>query len=198
VLRWFTIKHGPRVRARIHSRPRKRIVDLGDETRECVGGEVEAPPDLIFSPLTQRPCVYWLVTIDEVGVAFDFVQHGSVDQGVSFVINDDSGRARVIPDGARVDLPSRSILRPNGSTLSAHERVLFNEAKVRLNWPGATSIRFNEHVIEVGAKILVFGNNQREPVPEVGSDAPYRANSGTRPVLASAKRHPLLITDDRG
>lgn len=191
MLDWlFTTRHGPAVRNRLHARNPRRITELVDGSQGCIIGEV-APGDEIVAPLTKRRCAFWVVTIDEVGL--DWIERASVDQGVPFLVRDASGIARVIPDGARVDLRAMSTLRWPGA-LPPVELELYRRLQVRLNYQ-TSRVRFNEHVVVAGMRIRVLGNTQREPDPgAVDADRTgYRGELPTRPVLASARRRPLLI-----
>jgi hypothetical protein len=190
---WFRLKHGARVRRRLAKAIRGPISSLEDDVRGCVVGEVQPQSDLVTAPISGKPCVHWVVSIHEVGAVGDWVAHGSVDQGVPFLIKDASGQARIVANGARVDLPSTSILRFPYQGWARHEQALFKDSKSKFNWPRTSNARFNEYRIEVGQKIVVLGNSTREPTDETEAESGYRAGPRTRPVLSNARWHPLLI-----
>ena len=170
------------------------ISSLADGKPAAVRGTVALvePAAVVVSPLTQRPCVYWLVVFDEVGIAGDFHELGRLERGVPFLLRSETGTARVVPDRPRIALPGRSFAQP---ILQAGPlRVLAREARAkRHNW-NTSLLRATEYVLEAGAFVTVSGWATREPDPDAAAAvAGYREQLPTRPVLSGTRRAKLLI-----
>ena len=193
---WFAqAHHGKPVRTQLE---RARSIDIArctDGERQRVTGVAEGPTSLV-SPITGRPCMYWMVTIDEVGHG-DWVERGVADQGVSFFLRDPSGLARVVPAGARCDLVATSSMFASTGSLLPGPLALFQQLKIELNYPQLSKLRFNERIVTTGTRISVLGHNQHEPMQEASAtdvDASgYRGDLPMRPVFSSSRRKPLLI-----
>ena len=193
---WFApAHHGKPVRTQLE---RARTIDIA----RCIDGEcqritgiAEGPPPLV-SPITGRPCMFWMVSIDEVGHG-DWVERGVADQGVSFFLRDSSGIARVVPPGARCDLATQSSTFVSTASLGPSARDLFQQLKIELNYPQSSKVRFNERIITAGTRISVLGHNQHEPMQMAAATdvdaAGYRGDLPMRPVFSSSRRKPLLI-----
>ncbi len=192
---WFgRLRHGEPVRRRLARAARCRIADLADHTAGCVVGQIE-PGEEILAPLSLRRCVYWAVTIEEVGAASDAVERGSLDDGVRFEIRDASGRARVIPHGSRVAIEEQVRVYVQQYRLPSPEYELFRRLAIRFNYPSSSRVRFREHALAPASWIVVSGHSQREPDRDAAhADASgYRGELPTVPVLSSTRRAPLLI-----
>ncbi len=189
-------RHGKPVRDKLR---RVRPIDIarcGDDDRPRITGVVEGTLPLI-SPITRRPCVFWAVSIDEVG-AGDWVERGVADQGVPFFVRDGSGLARVVPDQARCDLATVSTMFVStGPALPPGPRELYEGLAIVLNYPRTSKVRFNERIVTVGERITVLGQCQLEPMQDASAadaDATgYRGELPMRPVFSSSRRKPLLI-----
>ena len=193
---WFaSAHHGKPVRTQLD---RVRSIDIArciDGERQRITGVAEGPTPLV-SPITGRPCMYWMVTIDEVGHG-DWVERGIADNGHAFFVRDSSGTARVIPAGARCDLAAQSSTFVSTTTLPPGARDLFQQLAVELNYPRSSKVRFNERIITVSTRISVLGHNQHEPMQLASATdvdaAGYRGELPMRPVFSSSRRKPLLI-----
>lgn len=174
--------------------PRTQIADIPDGAARKIGGRIELEDAPIWSPLTRTACSVWAVTVEEVGMG-DSVLRGAKCQGVPFCLRDASGVARVIPDGARLGGDGRAFTYLAGSLLSGYERELFAELDITLNYPGTSSLRFTERILQPTADVTVWGYCQREPDRSaMNADVSgYRGAVPTRPVLSSTRRAPLLI-----
>jgi hypothetical protein len=193
---WFSeARHGRPVRIQLARARSIAVAHCIDGERQRVTGIVEGAMALT-SPISGRPCMYWLVSIDEVGHG-DWVERGVADQGSPFSVRDDTGLARVIPDGARCDLPaSSSTFLPTG-VLGPGAYDLYQRLKIQLNYPQSSKVRFNERIVTSGARITVLGHNQHEPMQEASATnvdtSGYRGELPMRPVFSSSRRKPLLI-----
>jgi len=193
---WFAEpRHGPPVRKQLL---RYRSIDIArcvDGERQRVTGVAEGATPLI-SPIMGRPCMYWQVSIDEVGLG-DWVERGWTDQGVPFVLRDATGIARIDPEGARSDLVASSSTFVSSQALGPLQRGLFDQLQVQLNSPATSKVRFNERIVTAGTRITVLGHNQHEPMQDASAadaeKASYRGELPMRPVFSSSRRKPLLI-----
>ena len=166
------------------------IDSLKDGGTAVVRGEVIAD-QLVYGPLTQRPCVYWLLTFDEVGTGGDFRELGRVERGEPFVVRDATGDARVVAQNPRVAVPpfeSLRSMRDLGGPLAA------DAACKKPNYPATSQLRVTEYAVLPGAVVTVMGFCTFEPNPEaVGDVTGYRTALPTRPVISGSRRRPLLI-----
>ena len=111
----------------------EQVEDLEVGRRATVRGEV-VPRDLIDSPLTGEPCVYYSYSVEQRrrsrvgGDAFwDIVEK---DEAIlEFYVEDDSGRAIVAPFQARID-------RARGIHPVTHELAMDRQAHELLIRPG--------------------------------------------------------------
>ncbi|MBL0217621.1 MAG: hypothetical protein IPQ07_27570 [Myxococcales bacterium] len=160
-----------------------------------------------MAPLTKRQCVYWSVVAREVFASLQSCERGSRDQGAPFLLVDGGGHARVIPDGARVALPSETRLRAVGPVVSGEfnrpgiwgdvdsdemsgdEHALYESLQIRI--AKSSRVRLTEYVIEPEMAIVVQGHAEPEP-DDQAAEVGYR-EAGTRLVVSSARRAPLLI-----
>ena len=193
---WFaSAHHGKPVRTQLDRARSIEIARCIDGERQRITGVAEGAAPLV-SPITGRPCMFWMVTIDEVGHG-DWVERGVADQGVSFFLRDSSGIARVVPTGARCDLATQSSTFDSTASLEPGARELFQQLKIKLNYPQWSRVRFNERIITAGARISVLGHNQHEPMQLASATdvdaAGYRGDLPMRPVFSSSRRNPLLI-----
>lgn len=193
---WFSeARHGKPVRTQLGRAPSVEIARCIDGERQRVTGIVDGAMPLT-SPITGRPCMYWLVSIDEVGHG-DWVERGVADRGTSFFLRDATGIARVIPDGARCDLTAHSTTFAATTAIYLGARELFQQLDIQLNYPQSSKIRFNERLLTSGERITLLGHGQHEPMQEASAtdvDAKgYRGELPMRPVFSSSRRKPLLI-----
>lgn len=202
--------HGEYVERRLkRARPRP-IAEVADGGMICIAGRVEPVEPLLVAPLTGRHCVFWAILVNEISRFLQTWELGHRDQGTSFLVVDATRRARVIPDGARVALPFDSRLRvPDAMTtglgawggtappvMSGKERAVFDSIEIRYGALATSTVRFIEYVIEPQTSIIVLGRSESE-ADDKASDLGYRDSPPRRPVMASARRTPLLIGTHR-
>lgn len=194
--------HGAAVAQRLRRAKPQPIARTSAGGVVCIAGMVEPLDGTIVAPLTGRACVFWAVTLREVWFNLTTFDLADRDQGVPFLLVDGTGRARVIPDGARVALHCRSELRALAPStkwgaaeppvMAAHERALFDAMGVRI--AETSRVRFLEYIVEPGMSILLRGHGESEPDSQA-AEVGYR-EVPSRIVVASAKRAPLLIGHD--
>lgn len=76
--------------------------------------------------------------------------------------------------------------------MSGEERAVFDSIEIRYRALATSTIRFIEYVIEPQTSIIVPGRSESE-ADDKASDLGYRDSPPGRPVMASARRTPLLI-----
>lgn len=142
-----------------------KIADLTDGTLACIVGRVEAEGELAQSLMSRKPCVAFETVVQVFG-SIDMTLPARVDVTrtlVSFFVVDDSGRARV--DAAEAALANRPIMK---------------------------SERFEERVIENGARVRIVGSVVLDPTMQAHADHAYRAGAFKATITGTAK-YPLLI-----
>lgn len=142
-----------------------RIADLEDGKLACVVGRIEAEGELVQSLMSRRDCVAFETVVQVFGT-LDMTVPARVEvtrKLVPFYIVDDSGRARV--DGA--------------------EAALANDAIMK-------SERFEERIIENGARVRVVGSVSLEPAMHGDGDHGFREGA-YKATLTGTSKYPLLI-----
>lgn len=142
-----------------------RIADLADGKLACIVGHVEAEGELVQSLMSRKQCVAFETVVQVFG-SLDMTVPARVDvtrKLVPFYIVDDSGRARV--DGAEAALANRAIMK---------------------------SERFEERVIENGARVRIVGSVSLDPSMQEHGDHGFRDGALTATITGTSK-YPLLI-----
>jgi len=178
----------------------ERIDDLADGKPAAVRGTV-APIEgaaTVYAPISATPCVYALVTFDEVGIGGDFHELGRTDTGCPFLLVGPAANARVIPDHPRIAVPGRSHVLP----IALLDHPAGNHPALRLarsvckrpNYPQTSALRVTEYAVIEGMELTIKGFCTREPDPTAVDEVTgYRAAPRTRPVISGTRRVPLLI-----
>lgn len=166
------------------------IESLEDGGAAVVRGEVIAG-ELVEGPLSKRPCVYWLLTFDEVGTGGDYRELGRAERGHPFVLRDATGDARVVAQNPRVAVPPMDVVRPLDSL---HGPLGSLATCKKPNYPHTSVLRITEYAVLPGALVTVMGFCTLEPNPDAARDVTgYRTALPTRPVISGSRRRPLLI-----
>ena len=143
------------------------IADLVDGRLACVVGRVEIDGAPLRAMVSKLPCVAYDTTVQFFGKDFTVPSHVEVERRlVPFYIVDDTGRARV----------------------EAPEAALCNR-------PIARSERFEERIIENGARIRIVGSVVLEPTIAPSPEHGFR-ESKTKATLVGSRKFPLLIDVD--
>jgi hypothetical protein len=166
---WTWLRNDARRTRRVLRRTRvSPIADLVDGKLACVVGTVELDAQQLTSMVARRSCVAYDTT-----VYFFKKENATIPERVEverrlvpFYVVDDTGRVRI--DAAEAALCNRPIAR---------------------------SERFEERIIEPGAKIRIVGSVVLEPVLSRGEHG-YR-EAGTTATLTGTASWPLLIDVER-
>lgn len=163
-----------------------------------VSGRIREFEELIEGPLTGRACVFYWVLVEEGArnhwrtVVNDF-------QAVDFLLEDESGVARVTPDGAKALLVMDAHFRSKTfkDATPELEAYLSRFGERSTNLLGFNrSIRYREAVLELDEEVAVLGavRMERDPDP-TRTKGGYRSRP-ERPVLHSPEGASLLVSDD--
>ena len=141
------------------------VANLVDGKLACVVGIVERGDEELSAMVTHKSCVAYDTTVYFFrGQSAGFPERVEVERRLSpFFVADASGRVWV--DAAAAAL---------------------------CNAPVARSERYEERIIEVGARIRIVGSVVREPVLDDGAEHSYR-ELGSTATLVGTSKYPLLI-----
>lgn len=142
-----------------------RIADLADGRLACIVGRIEAEGELTQALMSRMPCVAFETVVQVFG-SIDMTVPARVEvtrKLVPFVIVDGSGRARV--DAAEAALANAPIMK---------------------------SERFEERVIENGARVRIVGSVVLDPVMQQSAEHGFRDGAFTATITGTSK-YPLLI-----
>jgi hypothetical protein len=142
-----------------------KIADLPDGKLACIVGTVEAEGALVQSLMSRRPCVAFETVVQVFG-GVDMTLPTRVDvtrEHAAFFVVDDTGRVRV----------------------DAAEAALANPAIMR-------SERFEERVIENGARVRIVGSVVLDPTMQANAEHAYREGA-LKATLTGTRKYPLLI-----
>lgn len=170
------------------------IAQLPENTHGRLVGRAEVLGEPLMSPLTQRPCVYYIVKVEEGDPWVDVAQE---ERGVPFRLVDASGHAIVDPQGAEVALDFDRVSKTSfwDGANPIQEAFLARCGKKSTRLGMNKRLRFREAVISVGELISVGGSGVREPDPDATPRDGYREELPTRLRLTSSPKFPLLISD---
>ncbi|HEY5923740.1 MAG TPA: hypothetical protein VIV11_18790 [Kofleriaceae bacterium] len=141
------------------------IADLSDGMLVCVVGTVVAEGELAQALMSRKPCVAFETVVQVFG-NLDMTVPARVDvtrKLIPFIIVDASGRARV--DAAEAALANRPIMK---------------------------SERFEERVIENGARVRIVGSCVLDPTMQANAEHAYREGAYKATITGTSK-YPLLI-----
>jgi hypothetical protein len=141
------------------------IAALADGKLACIVGRIEADGELITSLMSRKPCVAFETVVQVFGVV-DMTVPERVEvtrKMVPFFIVDDSGRARI--DAAEAALANRAIMK---------------------------SERFEERVIENGARVRIVGSVALDPTIHAQGEHGFR-DGAFKATITGTSKYPLLI-----
>jgi hypothetical protein len=189
-----------RIRRDMRSAPLVDIAELREGLTGRLVGRV-GEGETLQAPFTGRSCVFYEATVEEYrssGKSGSWRQVIREVSGVSFVLDDGTGRAIVDPGGARVDVDIDMTTRSGtfDDATPIEEQFLTRHGLRSTGWVMNKSLRYREGVIEIGETIAVMGQGVREPDPDaVGRVGGYRSGPPTRLRLGGSSRHPILLSD---
>ena len=176
-----------------------RLRELPEGRYARIVGRAHPVGEPLIAPMTGRRCVYYEVKVEGKGVAPSPGKMSVIaaeTRAIPFLLNDGTGRAHVVPDGADVlvDFDARSDFSPQPLVVTPDHMAFYaRHGKTVLGGIYGTELRYREAVIEVEDMITILGAGVREPDPD---PAPGSAGPRSRMRFASTPPHPLLITDD--
>lgn len=187
-----------RIRALHRRAPDATIATLAEAAVGRLRGSARAIGDaLLTAPLSGRPCVYFAIVVDYRSASHGVMRALGDDQdATAFLLEDDTGLARVEPERAWFDVAHGVVSSSKGAfdASPAQRAVLDRLALTAVDWFDVPALRYREAVIEPGAVIDVTGAGVREPDPDARPEGGYRDGSPTRLVLSSSPSCPLRIT----
>jgi hypothetical protein len=172
------------------------VRDLPENTFGKIVGRVRPLRErAIEAPLSKRVCVYYDISVDAM-VGESMVRTlASLQDGIPFVLQDETGGAVIDPAHAFVSAGIDALSTSELADAGPAERDIL----VRTNLSGRTvgmgdSLRYREAILELDEMVAVFGGGIREPDPDGLST--YRDHGATRMHLTGTARFPLFISDD--
>ena len=156
---------------------------------------------LLEAPLSGRLCVYYSVQVIAVGKSGG-IEHrteiGSEQEGITFMLSDETGHAVIVPDHARIsaafDHETRSAA---GFDADARQRAVLDRLRlIDRDWFWTHHVMYREAVLEADERIAVVGAAVREPDPRAIANGLYRDARPLRLRFTGTARYPLVISDD--
>lgn len=164
-------------------------------------GRALALDETLRAPLSGRPCVHYIVTVEEKRHRRKSSYWKTIikeARTVAFALEDDSGRAIVDATAARIalDFDGRSTSGTFDDPSEAERAFLARHGEKGQGWIFNRALRYREAVIAEGETIAVLGAGTREPDPDAPFTEAYRGDARTRLRLTSSAKYPLVISDD--
>jgi hypothetical protein len=187
-----------RHRALMKEATRYSIADMPENTfGKLVGRARPSNKRLIEAPLSGRLCVYFEVAIDAISGGAMVRQLAAEQEGIAFILDDDTGRAYIDPATAYMSTAQDKVATSTLALASPRQEALLTRhglsgRKVPF---GTDGLRYREAIIEADERIAVFGGGVREPDPDADPSS-YRDGIATRLCLIGTDQFPLFISDD--
>jgi len=163
------------------------LADLAENTLGRVTGAIQPFEDrVIASPITGRPCVYYLVTFEATEG-----QRVKDEDGIPFLLVDGAARAVIEPDRTVkywIDGGRSHVLRSLDEG-NPYERGMCERWRVGRRYP----VLFREVILGIGQQVSVLGAGTREPDPHAQPEGSYRGEVATRLRIARSRRVPMEI-----
>jgi E3 Ubiquitin ligase len=198
-LAWY-FSPARRIKRELRATRRVALRELPESTRARVVGAARIIEGSLEAPLTGRACLYYVVTVEQHhsnGRSSYWKNIIREERGVSFLLDDGTGRAIVDPNAAKVALDVDG--RGNSGTFDEPDEreaaFLARHGTSGQGWVFNKRLRYREAVIEVGETVAIVGEGVREPDPHAAPEAAYRGEQPTRVRMTSSARFPLLISD---
>lgn len=184
---------------RLKERAPTRVADAQPGAEVRLTGRVRLPDRPLAAPVTQKPCAAWEVHVfqrQRYDTGNNWVSHdiGKKRQVVDFLLEDETGVARVVTENARLLLVSERVKHDGKAEADAiRERIAAGEGQVVVR-DGGGLFEFHEAVLEAGEPVTVLGVATIEEDPALSGDA-YRGG-GRRLVVRAQGSEPVIISDD--
>lgn len=197
---WYFSKSN-RLKRQLRSMKSWPLAELPEDTQGRVVGHAQALQHVLTSPLTGRPCVYYIAKVEEhrsSGRSSYWKTIISESNFVPFQLIDQTGRAIVDPAGAEVvlDFDGSSSSGTFNEANPTQEAFLQRHGHKSKGWIFNKGLRYREAVIHIGETVAVMGAGVREPDPDASPTAEYRGAPATRLRLMHSAKCPLVISDD--
>ena len=199
-LAWY-FSEAQKIKRELNRAPLTSLRDLPEATRARVVGAAQPLDQTLEAPLTGRPCMYYVVTVEQhhsTGRSSHWRQIIKEEAGVPFLLDDGTGRAIVDPRSARValDVDGKGDSGTFDEPSARESAFLQRHGTSGQGWMFNKRLRYREAVIEVGEQVAILGEGVREPDPNAPPAGAYRGEQPTRVRLTSSARFPLLISDN--
>lgn len=179
-----------------------RIADAPEGSLVKISGQVKLGDRTLTSPIGQRPCAVFQVTVEELrssGKSSSWVTLVDDRDFVEFHLEDGTGVARVVPMPP-LDLAIEKDVHVRTGSFDEPEPHLVDYLHARgyatEGWFGINKkLRWREGVIEAGEEIAVLGACRRELDPDPRATQGYREKA-KRLVVESPAGGKMLISDD--
>lgn len=202
VYRWYFSEDAVTRRA-LRARRRVDIAAVADGATVKIGGTVSCADGVepLVAPLSGRPCVAWVVVVEEREQAGKTSHWHEVVRDVlaqRFMLDDGTGRAVVEAQRPAVALHRDGHFQ-SGTFNDASPRLEAFLERYGLKSTGMLGfnkqMRYYEGVIEAGERASAYGTARLEPDPEGGGGAGYRT-AAMRVVLVEPEDESMLLSDD--
>jgi CBS domain-containing protein len=185
----------------LRAAPRSTAFELADGATGRLAGVVTSDATL-RAPLTGRPCVAYVVRVDEKRSnrrSSPWRQRLHEVRGVPFTIDDGTGRALIDPAQSTLLLQMDSTTRSGvfDSATEVEASFLDRHGFASTGWFLNKTLRYTEGVIEAGERVAIVGRGVREPDPAAATPdlQGYPGLLPTRVVIAGTEDHTVLVTD---
>jgi hypothetical protein len=191
-----------RLKRELRGAKRYSLGELPEQTRGRVVGSAQTLEETLEAPLTGRPCLYFVVTVEQhhsTGRSSYWRTIIREERGVPFLLSDGTGKAIVDPRSAKValDVDGRGDSGTFDSPSEREQAFLDRHGTSGQGWVFNKRLRYREAVIEIGETVAILGEGIREPDPTAPPAEAYRGDQPTRLRMTSSPRFPLLISDNR-
>jgi len=192
-----------KIRRALRSAARVSAAEFPDGGEGKLVGRLEILGEPLIAPLSQRPCAYYELTVEQQrssGKSSHWYTLFREVNGQPFGL-DDSSDCRVIvdPRGARVSLVVDAHTKSGtfDDATPVEEELLRRHGHESRGWIFNKTLRYREGVLEGGELVAVLGRGIREPDPDaVGMSRGYRDLPATRLRVSGSRDLPILISDE--
>lgn len=191
---WRTVAEMVRLRRLVRAPHVSIAAAVAGQRQRLVG--VVAGGQTLTAPLTGRPCVAYHAEVEDEEI--DGAGAVRAEDGVGFLIADDTGQALVEPRGAELWLEQPAVAWRGalGARSDAELGFVVGRAGRTAGWRPGMRVRCVERILAVGDRVAVIGHIVREPDPDGARHATgYRDALPTRVRLVAGRGRPLIITD---